>query len=111
MQPFPQADYVLILHEVEDYPRWKAIFDEAAQMRSDAGEIEYRLLASAGNAHQIVHFSRWRSLEDARQFFESERLIEIRRQAGVRAPEFLYLHGLECAALPLPNGELGRSGG
>lgn len=107
MQSDPQADYVLILHEVEDYARWKAIFDAAAQMRSDAGEIEYHLLASATNARQVVHFSRWRSLKAARAFFESEALVEIRRKAGVRAPEFLYLHGLESALLPLPGSQPG----
>lgn len=104
----PQADYVLILHEVEDYGRWKAIFDEAAQMRSNAGEIEYHLLASAANMRQVVHFSRWRSLEAARAFFESEALVEIRRKAGVRAPEFLYLRGLESGTLLLPGSQPGN---
>jgi heme-degrading monooxygenase HmoA len=96
------AEFVLIIHEVQDYPKWKAIFDQAAQMRSDAGEIEYHLLAAAGNARQVVHFSRWRSLEAARAFFDSDALVEIRRRAGVRAPEFLYLHEVERAALPPP---------
>lgn len=96
------AEFVLIIHEVQDYPKWKAIFDQAAQMRSDAGEVEYHLLAAAGNARQVVHFSRWRSLAAARAFFESEELVEIRRRAGVQAPEFLYLHEVERAALPSP---------
>lgn len=96
------AEYVLILHEVQDYPKWKAIFDQAAQMRSNAGEVEYHLLAAAGNARQVVHFSRWRSLNAARAFFESAELVEIRRRAGVQAPEFLYLHEVERASLPPP---------
>jgi heme-degrading monooxygenase HmoA len=96
------AEYVLIIHHVQDYPKWKAIFDEAAQMRSDAGEVEYHLLAAAENARQVVHFSRWRSLGAAQAFFESEALVEIRRRAGVQAPEFLYLHEVERAALPPP---------
>ncbi len=29
--------HVLIIHEVESYPAWKAIFDQAAQIRKDAG--------------------------------------------------------------------------
>lgn len=35
--------HVLIIHEVEDYERWKAIFDDAATIRRDAGEIAYQL--------------------------------------------------------------------
>ena len=32
---------VLIIHEVEDYPAWKAIFDSAVGIRKNAGEISY----------------------------------------------------------------------
>lgn len=96
------TEYVLILHEVEDYPKWKIIFDQAAQIRSDAGEVEYHLLAAAGNARHVVHFSRWRSLAAARAFFESDELVEIRLRAGVKAPEFLYLCEVERASLPPP---------
>jgi hypothetical protein len=35
---------VLIIHEVESYSAWKAIFDQAASLRKNAGEISYRLL-------------------------------------------------------------------
>lgn len=93
------AEYVLIVHEVEDYAKWKAIFDDAATIRRDAGEIEYRLLAFDTDANRVVHFSRWSSLFAARAFFESPKLVEIRRVAGVRAPEFLYLTEIEAGAL------------
>lgn len=95
MDATAQAEFVLIIHEVADYPKWKAIFDAAAAMRHAAGEIDYHLLASSTNERRVVHFSRWRSLEAARRFFESDELVEIRRLAGVRAPEFLYLRQIE----------------
>lgn len=91
--------YVLIIHEVEDYPAWKTIFDNAAQIRKDAGEISYKLLKFESDANNIVHFSRWSSLQNARDFFESERLIEIRKQAGVKAPRFVYLDEIENGTL------------
>ena len=92
-------EYVLIVHEVADYAKWKAIFDDAAALRRDAGEIEYRLLAFDTDANRVVHFSRWSSLSAARAFFESPELLEIRRVAGVRAPEFLYLNEIEAGVL------------
>ncbi len=85
------SHFVLIIHKVEDYPRWKRVFDDAAAARREAGEISFHLLASAEDANQIVHFSQWSSLAAARAFFESETLVEIRRVAGVRSPTFLYL--------------------
>ena len=32
-------DYVLIIHAVKDYAAWKQIFDDAATIRKEAGEI------------------------------------------------------------------------
>lgn len=91
--------HVLIIHEVEDYEKWKAIFDDAATMRREAGEIAYQLLSHDMDAKRIVHFSCWTSLDAARAFFESPRLVEIRRVAGVRAPEFHYLNEIEAGVL------------
>ncbi len=91
--------YVLIIHEVEAYPAWKVIFDQAADIRKQAGEISYQLLRYDNDANHIVHFSEWSSLENARRFFESPELIEIRKKAGVKSPDFIYLHEIEQGIL------------
>lgn len=91
--------YVLIIHEVESYPAWKAVFDGAAVLRKSAGEISYQLLRYAASADSLVHFSQWTSLEAARRFFESAELVEIRKKAGVKAPAFIYLNELERGTL------------
>lgn len=91
--------HVLIIHEVEAYPAWRAVFDHAAEIRKHAGEISYQLLRYDNDAHTLVHFSAWSSLENARRFFESPELVEIRRKAGVNAPSFIYLHEIECGVL------------
>lgn len=91
--------HVLIIHEVENYPAWKAIFDQAADIRKQAGEISYRLLRYDTDANNIVHFSKWSSLDNARRFFESPELVEIRQKAGVKAPDFIYLEEIERGTL------------
>ena len=91
--------HVLIIHEVEAYQAWKTIFDQAAGIRKTAGEISYQLLRYDTNANRIVHFSAWSSLDQARRFFESPELVEIRKHAGVTAPDFLYLHEIEQGLL------------
>lgn len=91
--------YVLIIHEVEDYSAWKAAFDQAADIRKNAGEISYQLLRYDNDANNIVHFSEWSSLDNARCFFESSELVEIRKKAGVKAPEFIYLQEIERGVL------------
>jgi heme-degrading monooxygenase HmoA len=91
--------HVLIIHEVEAYPAWKAVFDGAADLRKRAGEISYQLLRYDQDANRLVHFSAWSSLENARRFFESPELVELRRAAGVKAPDFLYLEEIERGVL------------
>ena len=91
--------HVLIIHEVEDYLSWKKVFDNAATIRKEAGEISYQVLKYDENPCKIVHYSVWTSKEDAKNFFESPMLIQIRKEAGVKAPEFSYLDELEKGVL------------
>jgi hypothetical protein len=47
----------------------------------------------------IVHFFEWSSVEDARRFFESPRLVQIHRDASVKTPKFHSLMALEPGVL------------
>lgn len=91
--------YVLIIHEVADYPAWKKIFDGAAAIRKQAGERSYQVLKYQNDPNKIVHFSTWTSIEEARRFFESPRLVQIRAEAGVRSLDFIYLDQIEAGIL------------
>jgi quinol monooxygenase YgiN len=91
--------FVLITHEVDNYSTWKKVFDGAASIRKDAGERSYQVLRYEHQPNKIVHLSVWTSHAAARAFFESPRLAAIRKEAGVEAPEFVYLEQLESAVL------------
>ncbi len=91
--------YVLIIHEVVDYPAWKQIFDNAADIRKQAGEISYQVLKYENDANRVVHFSAWTSIAAAKRFFESPQLVRIRAEAGVKSPDFIYLEQIESGTL------------
>lgn len=91
--------HALIIHRVQDYAAWKRIFDEASTIRKAAGERNYQVFAYEEDAKKIVHFSEWESIAKAKMFFESPELVEIRKQAGVEAPRFIYLHQLAAGVL------------
>ena len=91
--------HVLIIHEVADYVAWKKIFDGAAGIRKEAGERSYQVLRYEKDPNKIVHFSAWTSLAAAKAFFESPKLVQIRREAGVKSPDFIYLDQLESGTL------------
>jgi quinol monooxygenase YgiN len=91
--------YVLIIHEVADYEAWKKVFDAAATIRRDAGERSFQVLKYQSDANRIVHFSEWTSISAARLFFESPKLVQVRKDAGVKSPEFIYLDQIEAGTL------------
>ena len=91
--------YVLIIHEVADYEAWKKVFDSAASIRRNAGERSFQVLRYQNDPNRIVHFSMWTSINDAKRFFESLELVQIRKEAGVKSPDFIYLEQLEAGTL------------
>ena len=91
--------HVLIINEVADYEAWKKIFDNAASIRRDAGERSYQVLKYENDPNRIVHFSAWTSIDDAKRFFESPKLVQIRKDAGVKSPDFIYLEQLDAGTL------------
>jgi heme-degrading monooxygenase HmoA len=91
--------HVLIIHEVAEYDVWKKVFDDAAGIRKQAGELSFQVLRFEHEPRKIVHFSAWVSLNAARGFFESPELVEIRKRAGVKAPEFNYLEQIVSGEL------------
>lgn len=91
--------YVLITHEVEDYSEWKNGFDKASGIRKAAGEIEYQVLRYEDEPSMVVHFSKWASIQQAKDFFESDEVQEIRNRLGVKKPTFRYLLESESGTL------------
>jgi quinol monooxygenase YgiN len=75
------------------------VFDGAADIRREAGERSYQVLKVQNDPNRIVRFSAWTSIDDARSFFESPRLVKIRAEAGVQSPNFIYLEQLEAGTL------------
>ena len=91
--------YVLIIYKVADYAAWKRVFDGAAGLRRDAGELSYQVLKYQHDPNRIVNLSVWTSLAAARNFFESPQLVSIWAEAGVKSPDFIYLEQLEAGTL------------
>ncbi|WP_298333529.1 antibiotic biosynthesis monooxygenase [Asticcacaulis sp.] len=103
--------FVLIIHDVEDYTAWKAVFDQAADMRALAGERHYQVLTDQKLPNRVVHFSQWTSHEAAQRFFQSPELVEIRKSAGVKAPDFIYLNEREAGDLEVSREQETEAGG
>lgn len=85
--------YMLVQHTVEDYEKWKAVFDEHGEAaRRAAGSKGGLVLRSPDNPNQVTILLEWDSLENARAFANSDDLREAMERAGVTgAPSINFL--------------------
>jgi heme-degrading monooxygenase HmoA len=82
--------YSLVRHRVEDYERWKLVFDEHRPAVKQSGSKGGRLLRSADDPYEIVILLEWDNLENARQFYGSDDLRETMQRAGVAGQADIY---------------------
>jgi len=91
--------YLLVRLKVEDYAKWKPVFDEVRTWRMVSGLKSTRLFRSADNPNEIIVIREWDDLENARRFAQSEDLRKAMERAGVAdRPDFYYLDEVELLA-------------
>jgi len=84
--------YLLIHHEVADYPAWKAAFDSALDWRSRNGERSARIFRGVQNPNELTLMFEWESFEKAHAFIVSDELKTRMAKAGVKStPRVEYL--------------------
>ncbi len=88
--------YLLIKHKVEDFSKWKQVFDEHGPMRKAGGSKGGYLFRNADDPNELVIIFKWDDLEKARQFTGSEELKKAMEQAGVvTRPDIYFLDKVE----------------
>ena len=88
--------YSLLRHKVEDYERWKPVFDEHVPAFTQSGSKGGRLFRNADDPNEVVILLEWDALENARQFYGSDDLRETMQRAGVaEQPDIFFLEVVE----------------
>ena len=88
--------YLLVRHKVEDYAKWKRVFDDHRVIRKASGSKGGRLYRNANDPSEVVILFEWESLEKVRQFSESADLRETMQRAGVSdQPDVYFLDEVE----------------
>jgi heme-degrading monooxygenase HmoA len=81
---------------VEDYARWRPIYDEHAATRKSSGasgSASGRVFRSATDPNELVILLEWDDLDKARQFVQSEDLRQTMQRAGVvDQPDVYFLN-------------------
>jgi len=84
--------YVLVIHKVEDFDKWKSVYDEDGATRKDKGSKGAFVFRNANDPNQLVVVSQWENIEKAKNFAEAEDLRITMQKAGVTGqPDVYYL--------------------
>jgi quinol monooxygenase YgiN len=88
--------YLLVRHKVENYARWKPIFDDHGGTRKANGCKGGRLFRSAADPNELVILFEWDDVKKAQQFAQSSDLRETMERAGVvDRPDVYFLDEVE----------------
>jgi quinol monooxygenase YgiN len=88
--------YLLVRHKVEEYAKWKTLFDEQAPTRQQGGSRGGQLFRNVNDPNELVILFAWDDVGHASQFIESEELREMMQQAGVAdSPDLYFLEAVE----------------
>ena len=88
--------YVLVMHKVEDYDKWKSLYDEFGAMRKAYGSKGAFVFNNSNDPKHMVVITEWENMEKAKGFAESEELKLAMQKAGVIGqPAVYYLDEIE----------------
>ena len=78
--------FVLVRFSVEDFEKWKSVFEQSATLRKAAGSKGVRAFTKVDNSNEVTILGEYADLETARQFFQSPELRAAQQSAGLKAP-------------------------
>lgn len=74
---------ILIYYDVENFERWKKVFDANVDMRKSAGMLSSHIYREAEHPNSISLLMEWESEEKAKAFNALPAIREQRTTAGV----------------------------
>ena len=92
--------WVLVRHRIEDYDKWRPLFNGEGSLLRNATAKEGYVFRNLSDSHELLVFVAWETEEEARAFMEAEELRQVMKDAGVTdKPDIYYLEVLERAGL------------
>lgn len=89
--------YVIIRHKVQDYGRWKPLYDEHQSARKEHGVKYEQLFRNTEDPNDITLLFEVSDINKIREFMESDNLKDAMLRAGVIGmPESRFLEEVEA---------------
>lgn len=88
-----QQAWMVVTHEVEDFDRWKEVFDKALPTRRAVGEVASYILHNPIDQNALTVWFEWDTMERARAWASDPVLANGMTAAGVVSkPVFSFHH-------------------
>lgn len=77
---------MIVTHAVEDYDKWRAVYDDVDGFRKDSGIVGHAVNQVMGKPNQVIVYHQAGDLDTVRAFAESDELKSRMKEAGVAGP-------------------------
>jgi heme-degrading monooxygenase HmoA len=76
--------FVVVQHIVEDFGKWKAVYEAHTEKRKAAGMTNaHQVIQGLENPNQVCIVLEWDSPENLKTFMESDEMKQTMKEAGV----------------------------
>ncbi len=82
--------HLLVRLQVQDFAKWKGVFDEHASMRGASGSKGGHVFQNADDPNVVFVVLEWDDLNRARQFMQSDDLRQAMERSGVTEQPGIY---------------------
>ena len=86
--------HLLVKQNLEDYAKWKELFDGDSGIREASGSKGGQVFQNASDPNEVFVLMEWDSMENLQQFAQSDELKERMQRAGVTGPPTVYFINL-----------------
>jgi heme-degrading monooxygenase HmoA len=88
--------YSLAKLKIEDYAKWKPVFDQISAARKASGGAKSGILfQDTENPNDVIILIEWDNLENARKFIQSEDVKKALKKSGTVKSDFYFLNEVE----------------
>ncbi len=88
--------YVLAIQKIEDYNKWKKVFDEHGNVRKTKGSKGAIIYRDSNDHKQLMIITEWENIDSAKNFALAADLKIAMKKAGVIGlPQLYYLEEIE----------------
>lgn len=87
--------HVLVRIKVENFDKWRLVFDTRSTIRKEAGSKEAHVFRNSEDHNQVVILFEWDNKEKARKFFETDIVQKTMLNEGTRVISQTYLEEVE----------------